>query len=58
MKGILFSLGNLFTCLVLNTQGIKATLVIQRAVGNYVLNLELINLSVKSEVAGDSKILY
>ena len=56
---LLFSLGNPFTCLVLNTQGSKATstLVIERAVGNYVLNLELIKLSVKSEVGGDSKIL-
>lgn len=35
---LLFSLGKPFTCLVLNTQGSKATstLVIQGAVGNYV----------------------
>lgn len=51
------SLGNLFTSLALNTQGSKATLVTQRAVGNYVLNLELIKLSVKSEVGCHSKIL-
>lgn len=41
----------------MNTQGSKATLVIQRAVENYVLILELIKLPVKSEVGGGNKIL-
>lgn len=41
----------------MNTQGSKTTLVIQRAVQNYVLILELIKLPVKSEVGGANKIL-
>lgn len=41
----------------MNTQGSKTTLLIQRAVENYELILELIKLPVKSEVGGANKIL-